>query len=157
MLREERFHYDSRICSAQRALEIVGDKWSILILREAFLGTRRFTDFHRALGCAKNVLSARLARLVEHDILELQPYQEDGERLRDGYHLTAKGRDLFAVVVALMDWGDRYLSPEGAPLQIKHKACKGRVHATIACSKGHSGIDPRDVYATPGPGARRIA
>jgi DNA-binding HxlR family transcriptional regulator len=157
MLREERSHYDSRVCSAQRALEIVGDKWSVLILREAFLGTQRFTDFQRALGCAKNILSARLARLVEHDVLELRTYQENGERARDGYHLTAKGRDLFPVVVALMDWGDRYLSPDGAPLHVKHKACRGRVHATIVCSKGHAAVDPRDVYVSPGPGAQRIA
>src|SRR3954454_7175745 len=97
-----------RDCSIRRTLDVVGEKWTLLVLREAFYGLRRFDDFHRAIGCARNILSARLATLVEHGILQRARYQEPGSRPRAEYHLTDKGRELFPALIALLQWGDRW-------------------------------------------------
>jgi DNA-binding HxlR family transcriptional regulator len=101
-------------CSIERGLTIFGDRWTVLILRDAFLGTTRFGAFRRRLGIASDVLAERLAYLVEQGILEREPYQEPGRRVRQSYRLTAKGRDLKVVLGAMQQWGDRYLPrPEG--------------------------------------------
>src|SRR3954469_23934976 len=98
--------YDGQVCSIARSLEIVGERWTLLILRDAFLGVRRFEDFQRSTGAARNVLSARLGRLVEEGVLERRRYQERPERFE--YRLTDKGLELWPVMVRLLQWGDRH-------------------------------------------------
>ena len=155
---QERLRYTDENCTIKAALEIVGEKWSLLVLREAFFGIRRFDDFHRALGCARNLLSERLATLVEHGVLERVEYQEPGQRRRHEYHLTEQGLDLQPALVALRQWGDRWAAgPDGSPVEILHRDCGGNVRAVLACEHGHGELTPRDTEAVPGPGARRVA
>src|SRR5882762_4085093 len=115
--------YDSQVCSVARALETVGDRWTMLIVRDVMLGFRRFDDFQRHLGIARNTLTDRLSRLVEEGILERRRYQERPERHE--YRLTRKGIDLWPVVVSLLKWGDRYLAPDGPPRVLRHRDCGG--------------------------------
>ena len=103
--------YDDQDCSIARALEVLGDRWTMLVIREAFMGVRRFDDFQRNLGVARNVLTDRLGRLVEEGILGRMPYQERPERFE--YRLTGKGVDLWPVMMSLMPWGDRLPGPTG--------------------------------------------
>ena len=134
-------------CSIAATLELVGEKWTLLILREAFFGVRRFEDIQRGVGCARNLLSARLGKLVEHGILDREPYREPGRRQRYEYRLTVKGKELFPVVVALMDWGDRWAVGEsGPPVEIRHRGCDTSVHAKLTCDGGHSDLTARDTY-----------
>jgi DNA-binding HxlR family transcriptional regulator len=142
--------WDRSRCSVAGTLAVVGEKWSLLVLREAFLGVRRFADFQRILGAPKAVLSDRLATLVEQEILARVPYQADGERQRHEYRLTPKGRDLYPTLVALMQWGDRYLAEDGvAPLQLTHGDCGADVRLALVCEAGHQLAGPRDVRAFP--------
>jgi DNA-binding HxlR family transcriptional regulator len=142
--------WDRSRCSVAGALSVVGEKWSLLVLREAFLGVRRFADFHRVLGAPKAVLTDRLGTLVEQQILEKVPYQAEGERQRHEYRLTDKGRDLYPTLVALMAWGDRYLSDDGiAPLELRHRDCGAAVHLELVCTEGHVVAGPRDVRPQP--------
>ena len=105
---------DTSNCSVGRAVELVGQPWVVLILREVVWGVRRFSEMHEHMGVSKSVLSARLDHLVEHGVLERRDYQEPGQRRRFEYHLTEKGKDLYPVLSALRQWGDKYLSgPEG--------------------------------------------
>src|ERR671929_1127345 len=112
--------WDRSGCSVAGTLAVVGEKWSLLVLREAFLGVRRFADFQRILGAPRAVLTDRLATLVEQGVLRRVPYQAEGERQRHEYRLTEKGIDLYPTLVALMEWGDRYLA-EGndKPLELE--------------------------------------
>src|SRR3954447_20336744 len=103
--------YDNQKCSVARALEVLGERWTLLILRDAFLGTRRFDDFQRNLGVARNVLQSRLQRLVDEGVLRRVRYQQRPERFE--YRLTRKGVDLWPILVALMKWGDKYTAPNG--------------------------------------------
>src|SRR3954470_9045942 len=105
--------YDDQHCSIARALEVLGDRWTLLVIRDAFMGVRRFDDFQRDLGVARNVLTDRLTRLVEDGILEKRRYQERPERFE--YRLTEKGLDLWPVLVSLMKWGDRHAPAEAGP------------------------------------------
>ena len=156
-LAETRLQYSAENCSIQGALEIVGEKWSLLVLREAFFGIRRFDDFQRALGCARNLLSQRLGKLVEQGVLERVAYREPGQRRRYEYQLTQKGRDLLPVLVALMQWGDRWTADEdGPPVELLHRGCGDAVHAVLACDE-HGPLAAREVQAMPGPGARAAA
>jgi DNA-binding HxlR family transcriptional regulator len=142
--------WDRSQCSVAGTLAVVGEKWSLLVLREAFLGVRRFADFQRALGAPKAVLSDRLGTLVEQGILDRVPYQADGERRRHEYRLTRKGRDLYPTLVALMQWGDRYLADGGVPpLHLQHDGCGASVSLELACEAGHRLAGPRDVRAVP--------
>jgi DNA-binding HxlR family transcriptional regulator len=153
----DRFHYSSDNCSIRRTLDVVGEKWTLLVLREAFYGVRRFADFHRALGCARNLLSARLNTLVDEGILARKPYQDPGSRLRYEYRLTPKGLELFPALVALMQWGDRWnADPEGPAVEIQHRECGHPVHAELRCAAGHGPLDPRQTHAVPGPGAKPL-
>ena len=112
-----RHDYPGQTCSIAKALEVVGERWTLLIVRDVMLGNRRFDELQRSLGVARNVLSARLQRLVEEDILERRPYQESPERHE--YFLTEKGLDLWPALIALLGWGDRHTEyPEGPPLLI---------------------------------------
>ncbi|RBY83366.1 helix-turn-helix domain-containing protein [Blastococcus sp. TF02A-26] len=136
---------DRSRCSVAGTLAVVGEKWTLLVLREAFLGVRRFADFQRILGAPKAVLTDRLAGLVDQGILRRVPYQAEGERQRHEYRLTRKGIDLFPTLVSLMEWGDRYLADGDAPLEIDHRDCGARVHLTLTCDAGHPVDGVRDV------------
>jgi DNA-binding HxlR family transcriptional regulator len=151
----ERGHYSAENCSIQAALDIVGEKWTLLVVREAFFGVRRFADFQRLLGCARNILSARLKTLVDAGILSLSPYREPGSRARYEYRLTEKGRDLYPIVVSLMQWGDRWGErPDGAPLQLTHRDCGQAVEVQLRCAADHGPLSVRDVQARAGAGAK---
>jgi DNA-binding HxlR family transcriptional regulator len=133
-------------------LAVVGEKWSLLVLREAFLGVRRFADFQRVLGAPKAVLSDRLATLVEQGVLARVPYQPEGERSRLEYRLTQKGLDLYPTLVALMEWGDKYLGDGGVPpMALRHRGdCGAPVHLAVVCDEGHRLGGAREVRAVPG-------
>lgn len=138
-------------CSVAQALEVVGEWWTPLILRDAFLGVRRFEDFQRRLGIARNVLSDRLESLVEHGVLERRPYQDRPPR--DEYLLTEKGRDLAPVLHALREWGDRWVfGPDEAPLRIVHERCGRPTRAVVTCEHCGEELRPGETRAEPGPG-----
>jgi DNA-binding HxlR family transcriptional regulator len=122
-----------RNCSISRALGVVGERWTLLILREAFAGARRFDDFRKRLGIARNVLTARLQGLVADGVLERVPCADSPGRAE--YQLTAKGRDLYPVLVALLRWGDRWLAGDsGPPLLLVHRPCGCETTGSLRCS-----------------------
>ena len=150
-----RADYSDQNCSIARALEVVGERWTILILRETFLGTYRFDEIQRNLGVARNVLQARLQRLVEAEILKKVRYQERPERYE--YRLTAKGVDLWPVVVALLHWGDQHEAPDGPPVLLVHKKCGGEIDGRRRCTKCGADLEAWDVQALRGPGTPQQA
>jgi DNA-binding HxlR family transcriptional regulator len=142
-------------CTVGRAMAVLGERWTFVVLREVFNGVRRFDDIRRHSGIPRQVLSNRLAFLVEQDILRREPYRDPGERSRHEYRLTEKGFDLYPVLVAVGAWGDRYLAdPEGAPVEFEHRDCGSRVQVAMECTEGHRVERPRDVVTRVGPGAR---
>lgn len=146
--------YPDQNCSIARTLEVVGERWSMLVVRDAFLGVRRFDDFQRSLGLSRNVLAARLARLVELGVLRKVQYSERPARFE--YRLTDRGRDLFPVILALVDWGDRHAPTDAGPPRVfQHAGCGGTVDPRhMRCEACGADIDSaRDVTALPGPGA----
>jgi len=148
--------YDGQRCSIARALEVLGDRWTLLVIRDAFLGVRRFDDFQRSLDVARNVLTDRLGRLVDEGILERRRYQKRPERFE--YRLTEKGLDLWPVTMSLLHWGDRhYLHPDGPPRVIRHRDCGGRPTRHLTCTRCGAELGPRDVVAQRGPGAAPVA
>jgi len=150
--------YDPANCAIGAAVEILGERATFLVLREAFNGVRRFDDMQRRTGMPRQVLSNRLARLVGEGLLRRVPYQETGQRSRDEYRLTAKGLDLYPVLVALMQWGDRYAAgPAGPPVLLRHRDCGEPVRLQMSCRAGHVLESAREVTPVPGPGARKIA
>jgi DNA-binding HxlR family transcriptional regulator len=143
-------------CTIGRTMEILGEKWTVVVLREVFNGIRRFDDMRVRTNIPRQVLANRLAMLVERGVLRREPYREPGARERHEYRLTAKGLDLYPVLMALAEWGNRYLAdPGGPPLETVHRGCGAHVHATLVCDEGHHQIPPRDVVPRPGPGAVR--
>jgi len=154
---DDRAAYSAENCSVARTLAVVGEKWTLLVLREAFYGVRRFDDFQTNLGIARNVLAVRLSTLVEHDVLRRATYQEPGSRSRHEYRLTDKGRDLFAAFVALLHWGDTYLADSAGPaVVVQHDNCDEPVRAVLECAAGHHPLTAHDTHPVPGPGARHI-
>ncbi len=143
-------------CTVGRTMAILGERWTVVVLREVFNGVRRFDDIRRHSGIPRQVLSNRLASLVEQDILRREPYRpEGGGRTRHEYRPTAKGLDLYLVLVAVAEWGDTYLAdPEGPPVEFVHRDCGEQVHPVIECAAGHRIDAPRDVIGRPGPGAK---
>ena len=140
--------YDGQNCSIARALEVVGERWTLLIVRDAFLGRRRFDEFQESLGISRNVLAERLGRLVDEGVLERVRYQERPERFE--YRLTPKGRDLHLALTGLRQWGDAYLS-ETPPTLLRSKADgKPVVAALIPAGAAHLEVD--EVELVPGPG-----
>ena len=138
-------------CSIARTVAVLGERWTLVILREAFNRRRRFDDIQRDLGIARNILADRLQTLVAEGILERRAYQQRPERFE--YRLTDKGRDLYPVLMALMQWGDRYTAGEaGPPVELIHEPCGEQTHPRLVCDHCGEPIDPRDIRPQPGPG-----
>jgi DNA-binding HxlR family transcriptional regulator len=145
--------YPEENCSIARSLEILGDRWTLLVLRDALRGISRFDALQAGLGLAKNVLADRLERLVGAGILDRRLYQQRPDRSE--YLVTEKGRALWPVLVAMMDWGDRYCSPLGPPRIAVHETCGGTLHAELVCDGCDLDIEAIHVSTRAGPGARR--
>ena len=144
--------YDRENCSAARTLEIVGERWSLLILRNAmFAGTTRFTEFQRGLGVAPNILSNRLETFVAAGLMATRPLTD--EHATHEYVLTDKGRDLQPVIIALTGWGDRWAAPEGPPIIYQHETCGGPIHQHLTCENCGVAVTEAQVGTRPGPGA----
>lgn len=148
--------FSTRNCTIGRAMEVLGERWTLVVLREVFNGVRRFDDMQVHASVPRQVLANRLGRLVDDGILRREPYRADGQRVRHEYRLTPKGLDLYPVLVAVSGWGDRYLAdPEGAPVEFEHRGCGSPVGLRMVCADGHEIEDPRGVGTRPGPGVRR--
>lgn len=146
-----RASFDDMNCSVARSLEVVGEWWTLLIVRDAFFGVTRFEVFRQRLGIARNVLSARLDRLVAHGVLERRPYDEARERY--DYVLTPKGRALWPVLVTLRQWGDEWITGEDqAPVGLLHATCGEQITAELHCGSCGERLRGSEVRAVPGPG-----
>jgi DNA-binding HxlR family transcriptional regulator len=130
-------------CSVAAALGVVGKRSSLLLLREAFYGATRFDEFARRVGISEPVAAARLRELVDEGLLVREPYREQGQRTRHGYRLTPKGAELFPVLVALMQWGDRWVHEDGGPVELRHHGCGEPVGVEVRCAAGHR-VGPGD-------------
>ena len=147
-----RASFDDLDCSVAHTLEIIGEWWTPLILRDALLGVTRFGDFQERLGIARNILAARLDALVEHGVMKKVPYQD--HPVRYDYKLTAKGRDLWLVIAALREWGDRWEAPDGSPVEVVHEPCGNVMHIVPTCSACGEALSPFDLRVRRGPGAK---
>jgi DNA-binding HxlR family transcriptional regulator len=142
-------------CPVQRTLDVVGEKWTLLILRDAVNGVRRFDDFHRHIGLSEAVLSDRLRKLIAAGVMRTVPYREPGSRSRNEYRLTRKGWDLWPVLVALRQWGEAHEgNPEGPVMDIRHSECGAPVRVVVECAGEHAALTPSEVTVRPGPAAR---
>jgi DNA-binding HxlR family transcriptional regulator len=142
---------DEQACSIARALEIIGDRWTILILRDAFRGIRRFDELRRDLDIARPVLADRLRKLVDHGVMQKVQYQSNPPRFE--YRLTPMGMELSPALVALMRWGDRHLSEGGAPTILVHEPCGDELDQGFWCPTCRQTFSPSDIASRPGPGA----
>jgi DNA-binding HxlR family transcriptional regulator len=146
--------YEGQICSIARSLELVGERWTLLVVREIFHGRRKFSEMQRSLGVARNVLTDRLQGMVDEGILERRPYSERPERYE--YFLTEKGLDLWPVMIALMHWGDKYEPlPGGRPSIVVHKECGGEIDDRRICTKCGKQLEVREARAIEGPGMKK--
>ncbi len=141
-------------CSLARTVSVIGDRWTLLILRDCFLQVRRFDDFQARLGVTRHILADRLQKLVEHGVLARTPYCEHPPRFE--YRLTQKGRDLHPVIMGLVHWGDMHMAAEeGRPLLHRHRGCGCDFDPVLVCSVCAEPVTARDVETRPGPGAVR--
>lgn len=140
-------------CSIAATLEVVGDRWTLLILRTIFRGRRRFGQIHEELGIARNLLTDRLTALVANGVLEKVPYQQRPPRYE--YRLTTKGADLSPSLIALMGWGDRWYAMEGPPTILYHNECGHRLELNVRCPSCDAPIRPGQISSRPGPGSTR--
>src|SRR4051794_17809625 len=146
--------YDSATCSIARSLDVVGDRWTLLLLRDFANGVRRFTELQQHLGVARDVLSRRLSSLVDAGVIERHGYREPGDRARAEYRLSPAGRELQSVLIALMEWGDRRLAGAGGPpMGREQKGCGAPDHARLACAGGHE-VTEQARLGVPGEAAR---
>ena len=153
-----RFLYDLEHCSIRRALDVLGEKWTLLVLREAIYGLCRFDDFARALGCGRGVLSARLKTMTQEGILERRDYTKPGQRPRAEYLLTEKGRDLMPAILALSQWSERWTPPPGGSVASVTERKTGRPVAVIMTSDpGADRLRMADIKIAPGPGAKLLS
>jgi DNA-binding HxlR family transcriptional regulator len=150
----ERKSFSEMDCSVAQCLEVVGEWWTMLIVRDAFLGVTRFDVFQERLGIARNVLQLRLTRLVESGILERIAYSEHPPRY--DYRLTTKGRDLWPVVNAMRQWGDQYAAPSGPPIKLVHRSCAHEATANLVCSECGGSMNARNVEAVAGEGRAKL-
>lgn len=146
----ERKSYAEMHCSVAQCLEVVGDWWSLLIVRDVFLGVRRFDDFHERLGISRNTLTQRLGRLVDNGVLRKDAYSERPPRWE--YRLTERGIDLWPIIDAMRQWGDKHAAPAGPPIEIVHRGCGEHIDPVLSCPCCGDALDARGVYAAPGPG-----
>ena len=138
---------DTQICSVARAIAVVGDSWTLMVLREAFMGTRRFEHFQRKIGLSRHRLADRLNKLVAHEVLEKRCYQDKPERFE--YRLTAKGKALHPIMLTLAQWGNDWLSDDdGPPLAYNHTPCGHNTRATLHCDHCGGDIRPHDIRPT---------
>ena len=144
-------------CSIAAALDLVGNRSAMLVLREAFLGTRRFEDFVSRVGVGDPAMASRLKALVQVGIMERAPYREPGQRTRHEYGLTQKGRELLPVLTALRLWGDKWAAGEaGPPVFAVHRECGAPVRVELRCERGHA-VESGETEIVPGPGLIRTA
>lgn len=154
--------FDTAECSIQKTMDVIREKWTVLILREAFNGVRRFDQIRDHVGVSDPVLSDRLRKLVAAGVLEATPYREPGRRARKEYRLTGKGIDLYPVMISLLRWGDKHgagpdggtgpdggsgghdLGSSGPPLEVLHRDCGEPVKAVVECAAGHAISSPRE-------------
>ena len=141
-------------CSITRPLTVLGDRWTFLIVKQAFAGVRRFEDFLASLGISRSRLADRLDRLVEQGILVREPYRNGRTRLE--YRLTEKGHELYPILMAIRDWGDRHMAPGGPPVRYRHRDCGGEAHVHLRCDACGEEITARDVAPEPGPGVSHL-
>jgi DNA-binding HxlR family transcriptional regulator len=141
---------DEKACSIAATLEVVGDRWTVLILRDVFRGVRRFSELQEGLGIARNLLSDRLTRLVDHGVLERVPYQQ--RPLRCEYRLTAKGAGLSPALIALMGWGDHWYAEDGPPVELVHDRCGTPLEQRPRCPSCDTFVSPGHIRSRPGPG-----
>ncbi|WP_152347567.1 winged helix-turn-helix transcriptional regulator [Brevibacterium sp. CFH 10365] len=154
----EWLEFDSAACSIRRSLDVIGQKWTLLILRDAVNGVRRFDQLRDHLGVSDPMLAERLRTLVAAGLLASAPYSEPGQRVRKEYRLTDKGRDLYPVLIALLQWGDKHCSePDGPPVRVTHRDCGEPVEAKVMCAAGHELTSPSESQTAPGPGAQEKA
>jgi DNA-binding HxlR family transcriptional regulator len=150
-VRVQRTSFEDMSCSVAQCLDVVGEWWSLLIVRDAMLGVRRFGDFQARLGISRNILTQRLNHLVGKGILARVPYSDHPPRWE--YRLTDRGRDLWPVITAMRQWGDTWAAPDGPPLELRHEGCGQIVTAVPVCSHCGEPLDTSAVRAVPGPGA----
>lgn len=143
--------YDRSNCSIARTMEVLGERWTLLIVRNALVGMTRFDEFQRSLGIASNVLADRLARLADEGILERRRYCD--RPARHEYHPTEKGRQLRPLLATMVGWGDRYYAPHGAPRLLLHRECGHTIAEQLTCTHCHRPVSCDDVATAPGPGA----
>jgi DNA-binding HxlR family transcriptional regulator len=146
----ERKSFADMHCSVAQCLEVIGEWWTMLILRDVFLGVTRFDQLQERLGISRNVLNQRLTHLVEHGVLERVAYSDRPARY--DYRLTDKGRDLWPVLTTMRQWGDTYAAPDGPPLRTRHTECGRITEAELVCSKCGEPMTAADVRAIAGPG-----
>lgn len=143
-------NYATQVCSIARSLEVVGERWSLLILRSVFFGNCRFESLREELGIARNVLTTRLQRLLDEGVLERVPYQDRPRRYE--YRVTAKGRELFPVVIHLLLWGDaHYAEPAGPPRLVEHTDCGGGPDDHLMCARCGEPLTYLNTTVRPGP------
>jgi DNA-binding HxlR family transcriptional regulator len=147
---EPRSGWSADRCSLAAALDVVATRSAFLILREAFYGTTRFDDFAERVGISEPVTAARLRELVAAGLLERETYREPGQRARQQYRLTPKGAELLPAVVALMQWGDRWLDDDGGPVELRHSECGERVGVQLRCAADHRVEADKLELAVPG-------
>jgi len=140
-------------CSVAQCLEAVGDRWSMLIIRDAFMGVTRFDQLQERLGISRNILQQRLTKLVDEGVLTRVRYSEHPPRY--DYRLTDRGRDLWPVLTAMRQWGDRYAAPGGPPVRVVHTACGATTDFDLVCRSCGEAVSARDVRAVPGTGRAR--
>jgi DNA-binding HxlR family transcriptional regulator len=141
------------ICSIARPAALLGERWTLVILRQAFSGIKRYEDFQASLGISRSLLSDRLSQLVAAGIRRGAPIK-DPIRTRERYRLTDKGLDLYPVLMALREWGDRYMAEDGPPLKVRHRGCGGEPRIHLQCDRCGEEVGPRDGEPKAGPGLK---
>jgi len=140
----------AQACSIASTVDVIGDRWSLLVLRNIFRGRRRFSEIQTDLGIAKNLLAGRLTKLLDHGVIERVPYQERPTRY--DYRLTPKGADLSTALIALMGWGDRWYADGGAPTILIHESCGEPLKQSVRCTRCDQTVTPGNIASRPGPG-----
>ncbi|MFC9361620.1 winged helix-turn-helix transcriptional regulator [Rhodococcus sp. NPDC057014] len=148
-----RTHFTEMNCSVAQTLEIVGEWWTLLIVRDALFGVTRFDDFQNRLGIARNILTLRLETLVDHGVMVKDQYQD--KPIRYDYRLTKRGKDLWMVIAAMRQWGDIWLADGGPPLEFVHRTCGCSMTIQPVCSACAHVVDRESLSSIPGPGASR--